>query len=248
VRILLSNDDGYFAPGIEILASRLSPFGKVVVVAPERDHSNAANALTTNRPLIVERAANGFYFINGTPTDCVHVALTGLLEDRPDLVVTGINLGPNLGDDAVHAGTVAAALEAALFGVPAIAISLMGTAHTHLATAAEVAARLVRRFADRQMRDLRLVNVNVPDLSLKELRGLRVTRLGQRHRARRSLRTKTPNAERAFWIGPPRGRYDNGPGTDFHAIAARCVSVTPLRLDLSDERAARSASARRMAL
>jgi len=232
MRILVSNDDGYFSPGIALLAERLAALGEVTVVAPERDRSGASNSLTLDRPLIVRRAANGFRFVNGTPTDCVHLALTGLVEQAPDLVVSGINLGANMGDDTIYSGTVAAAMEGFLFGVPSIAVSLASKAGRHMQTAAEFAVRLAERCGRAPFAHPVLLNVNVPDVALAEVGGIEVTRLGRRHKAEPVVKMQTPRGEAAYWIGAAGDAQDAGPGTDFHAVAARRVSVTPLQIDL----------------
>jgi 5'-nucleotidase len=233
MRILVSNDDGYFSPGIALLAERLSTLGEVTVVAPERDRSGASNSLTLDRPLTVRRAANGFRYVNGTPTDCVHIALTGLVDPLPDLVVSGINFGANMGDDTIYSGTVAAAMEGFLFGIPSIAVSLASKAGKHFDTAATVAARMVERCTRFPIRAPLLLNVNVPDLPLAALGGLEATRLGRRHKAEPVVQMQTPRGETAYWIGAAGGEQDAGPGTDFHAVAAGRVSVTPLQVDLS---------------
>jgi 5'-nucleotidase len=233
MRILVSNDDGYFSPGIALLAERLAPLGEVTVVAPERDRSGASNSLTLDRPLTVRRAANGFRYVNGTPTDCVHVALTGLIDPLPDLVVSGINFGANMGDDTIYSGTVAAATEGYLFGIPSIAVSLVGKAGKHFETAAAVAVQLVERHLRKALVAPVLLNVNVPDLPLGEIGGIEATRLGRRHKAEPLVSMQTPRGETAYWIGPAGGEQDAGPGTDFHAVTAGRVSVTPLQIDLT---------------
>ncbi|MCX7960238.1 MAG: 5'/3'-nucleotidase SurE [Burkholderiales bacterium] len=233
MRILLSNDDGYFSPGITLLAERLAAVGDVTVVAPERDRSGASNSLTLDRPLTVRRAANGFWFVNGTPTDCVHLAVTGMLQALPDLVVSGINLGANMGDDTIYSGTVAAATEGFLLGLPSLAVSLASKEGKHLETAAQVAVRLVERLKRRPIGQPVLLNVNVPDVPEAELRGEEVTRLGRRHKAESVVRLATPRGETAFWIGPAGDAQDAGPGTDFYAVAQNRVSVTPLQVDLT---------------
>ena len=233
MRILVSNDDGYFSPGIALLAERLAPLGEITVVAPERDRSGASNSLTLDRPLLVRRAANGFRYVNGTPTDCVHLALTGLVEPPPDLVVSGINFGANMGDDTIYSGTVAAATEGYLFGIPSIAVSLASKAGKNFETAAAVAVQLVERFGRAPIREAVLLNVNVPDIPLAELGGIEVTRLGRRHRAEPVVQMRTPRGESAYWIGAAGGEQDAGPGTDFHTVAAGRVSVTPLQIDLT---------------
>ena len=233
MRILVSNDDGYFSPGIALLAERLAPLAEITVVAPERDRSGASNSLTLDRPLTVRRAANGFRYVNGTPTDCVHLALTGLVDPVPDLVVSGINFGANMGDDTIYSGTVAAAMEGYLFGIPSIAVSLVGKVGAHFETAAAVAVDLVKRAMRVPFAAPVLLNVNVPDLPPGEIGGVEATRLGRRHKAEPVVKMQTPRGETAYWIGAAGGEQDAGPGTDFHAVAAGRVSVTPLQIDLS---------------
>jgi 5'-nucleotidase len=233
VRILVSNDDGYFAPGITLLAEALKRLGEVTVVAPERDRSGASNSLTLDRPLAVRKAPNGYFSVNGTPTDCVHIAVTGLLDFTPDIIVSGINLGANMGDDTIYSGTVAAATEGYQLGIPSIAISLVGKEGKHFEGAVGVALDLVERFRRAPIGEPVLLNVNVPDVPAGELRGLEVTRLGKRHKAEPVVKLTTPRGETAYWIGPAGGAADAGPGTDFHAIEQRRVSVTPLRMDLT---------------
>ena len=236
MRILVSNDDGYFSPGIEALVRRLEAFADVTVVAPERDRSAASNSLTLDRPLSVRRAANGFHYVNGTPTDCVHVAITGLLEQRPDLVVSGINDGANMGDDTLYSGTVAAATEGFLLGVPAIAFSLADRGYRHLDAAAAAAGDLVRRLAGRLFDQPMLLNVNLPSLPASEMGGIEVTRLGRRHVAEPVIRGLNPRGETIYWIGPAGAAREAGPGTDFHAVSEGRISVTPLDVDLTGGR------------
>ena len=236
MRILVSNDDGYFSPGIQALARRLEHFAEVTVFAPERDRSGASNSLTLDRPLSVRRAASGFFYVNGTPTDCVHVAVTGVLDQRPDLVVSGINDGANMGDDTIYSGTVAAAMEGYLLGIPAIAFSLVQKGYQHLDTAASVAGDLVRQLAPRLMESPMLLNVNIPGVALEDVAGLEVTRLGRRHSAEPVIRAENPRGETVYWIGPAGTAKEAGPGTDFHAVANRRVSVTPLDCDLTGGR------------
>jgi 5'-nucleotidase len=233
MRILISNDDGYFSPGISLLAERLAGQGSVTVVAPERDRSGASNSLTLDRPLSVQRAPNGFYFVNGTPTDCVHLAVTGLLEFLPDVVVSGVNLGANMGDDTIYSGTVAAATEGFLLGIPSLAVSLASKEGRHLDTAVGVAEQLVARFGRAPLGQPVLLNVNVPDVPAAELGPLEVTRLGRRHKAEPVVKMRTPRGEQAYWIGAAGAAADAGPGTDFHAVASGRVSVTPLQIDLT---------------
>jgi len=233
MRILVANDDGYFSPGIALLAERLGALGEVTVVAPERDRSGASNSLTLDRPLSMRRAPNGFYFVNGTPTDCVHLAVTGVLDFLPDMVVSGINLGANMGDDTIYSGTVAAATEGFLLGIPSLAVSLASKEGRHLDTAAQVAYDLVERFRRAPFGKPVLLNVNVPDVAPGSLGPLEVTRLGRRHKAEPVVKLRTPRGEQAYWIGPAGGAADAGPGTDFHAVANGAVSVTPLQVDLT---------------
>ena len=233
MRILLSNDDGYFSPGLECLARRLSEIATITVVAPERDRSGASNSLTLDRPLSLKRSANGFYYVNGTPTDCVHLAVTGMLDERPDMVVSGINHGANMGDDTIYSGTVAAATEGFLLGLPSLAISLCSHVGTHFETAAQVALELVQLIKNQPPKETMLLNVNVPDLPYADLRGRVVTRLGKRHKAESTVRTQTPRGETVYWVGAAGAAQDAGDGTDFHAIAHQQVSITPLQIDLT---------------
>ncbi|MCK0512294.1 5'/3'-nucleotidase SurE [Aromatoleum buckelii] len=233
MRILVSNDDGYFAPGIAALAEALQEVGDVTVVAPERDRSGASNSLTLDRPLSLRRAANGFHFVNGTPTDCVHLAVTGMLDHLPDMVVSGVNHGANMGDDTIYSGTVAAATEGFLLGVPAIAVSLVSKAATDFSAAARVARDLAERFTRVPFQHPVLLNVNVPDRPYEELRGIRVTRLGKRHKAEPVIRSTTPRNETVYWVGAAGQAADAGEGTDFQAVAEGFVSVTPLQIDLT---------------
>ena len=233
MRILLSNDDGYFAPGIAILAETLSRLASITVVAPERDRSGASNSLTLDRPLSVRKSANGFRFVNGTPTDCVHLAVTGLLEEMPDMIISGINLGANMGDDTIYSGTVAAATEGYLLGIPSLAISLASKAGKHYDTAARVTLELVERFQKQPPGEPILLNVNVPDIAYGALKGFEVTRLGKRHKAEPTIKTQTPRNETVYRVGAAGKEQDAGPGTDFHAVASGCVSLTPLQMDLT---------------
>jgi 5'-nucleotidase len=235
MRILLSNDDGYFSPGISILAEALARIGTVTVVAPERDRSGASNSLTLDRPLSVRKSASGFLYVNGTPTDCVHLAVTGLLDELPDMVVSGINLGANMGDDTIYSGTVAAATEGYLLGLPSVAVSLTSKAAANLAGAARVVCELVERFVSEGPGAPVLLNVNVPDIPYEELQGMEVTRLGKRHKAEGVVKAVNPRNETIYWVGAAGAAQDAGPGTDFHAVAARRVSITPLQMDLTHQ-------------
>ena len=233
MRILISNDDGYFAPGLAILVAHLANIADVVVVAPERDRSGASNSLTLDRPLKLRKAANGFYYVNGTPTDCVHLAVTGMLDYQPDMVVSGINSGANMGDDTIYSGTVAAATEGFLLGIPSVAISLVGRDFQHYETAAIVAVDLVKRFFKQRHQSPWLVNVNVPDVPYEQLKGTVVTRLGKRHKAEAVIKAQSPSGETVYWVGAAGSAQDAGAGTDFGALAQHQVSVTPLQIDLT---------------
>jgi 5'-nucleotidase len=233
MRILVSNDDGYFAPGIAALVEALSPIAELTVVAPERDRSGASNSLTLDRPLSLRRVSNGFYYVNGTPSDCVHLAVTGMFDELPDMVVSGINHGANMGDDTIYSGTVAAATEGYLLGIPALAISLVSKETNDFSTAARVARDLVQRFAQAPFREPVLLNVNVPDVPYDRLGAPLVTRLGRRHKAEPVVRGSTPRNELVYWIGASGSAADAGEGTDFHAVANARVSITPLQIDLT---------------
>lgn len=233
MRILISNDDGYFSPGIDVLAKALADIADITVVAPEQDRSGASNSLTLDRPLSLRRAANGFYYVNGTPTDCVHLAVTGMLDHLPDMVVSGINNGANMGDDTIYSGTVAAATEGYLLGVPSIAVSLVSRSPTHYATAARVVRELVQRFQRQAFAEPLLLNVNVPDVPYEQLQGLQTTRLGKRHKAEPVVKALTPRGETVYWVGAAGAEQDAGAGTDFHAVKQNFVSVTPLQIDLT---------------
>ncbi|TAJ93539.1 MAG: 5'/3'-nucleotidase SurE [Gammaproteobacteria bacterium] len=233
MHFLLSNDDGYQAQGIAILAEYLAKLGKVTVVAPDRNRSGASNSLTLDIPLHVKTAVNGFIFVNGTPTDCVHLAITGLLDSEPDMVVSGINAGPNLGDDVLYSGTVAAAMEGRYLGRTGIAISLAGDPPTHYDSAAIVASCLIRNIISAPFTSESLLNVNVPDLPFVKIRGMEVTRLGQRHKSKPAIKMSDPRNNPIYWVGPSGEGADAGPGTDFFALANDRVSITPLQYDMT---------------
>ncbi len=237
MRILVSNDDGYFSPGIKALAEAMKSLGDVIVVAPEQNHSGASNSLTLSRPLSVRETADGVRYVNGTPTDCVHIALTGLLELKPDIVVSGINDGQNMGDDTIYSGTVAAAMEGYLFGVPSFAFSMVQRGWEHLDTAARVAHDIVERHLHHSLVDAVkvpfLLNVNIPNRPYDELQGMACTRLGKRHQSEPVFKQESPRGETIYWIGHAGSARDAGPGTDFHAVVNGQVSVTPLQIDLT---------------
>ncbi len=236
MNILISNDDGYQAPGIVALYEALKDLGRVEVVAPEQNNSAKSNALTLHSPLYVHEAANGFRYINGTPADCVHVALTGLLGYKPDLVVSGINNGANMGDDTIYSGTVGAAMEGYLMGIPAIAFSQVEKGWKHLDAAAAVARDLVLSLIAQQQLTTSpwLLNVNVPCLPHESLKPLKVCRLGRRHSAERVITQESPRGETMYWIGSAGPAKDDADGTDFHATFTGHVSLTPLQVDLTD--------------
>ncbi|MBL1319490.1 MAG: 5'/3'-nucleotidase SurE [Methylophaga sp.] len=237
MRILISNDDGYMAEGLKSLAEALSSLGKITVVAPDRNRSGASNSLTLDNPLRVNQLDNGIYRVEGTPTDCVHLAITGLLEDEPDMVVSGINAGANLGDDVLYSGTVAAAMEGRFLGLPAIAISLVGTEGNHYETAAWVAQKLVAQLQQSSLPADTILNVNVPDVPREDIIGFESTRLGYRHKAEPVIKEYDPRGRVMYWVGPAGEEQDAGPGTDFDAIRRNAVSVTPLQIDLTSYKA-----------
>jgi len=233
MRILLSNDDGYLAPGLATLASAVAKVATIDVVAPDRDRSGASNSLTLTRPLRMRKGDNGFYYVDGTPTDCVHLAITGLLAHEPDIVISGINRGANLGDDVIYSGTVAAAMEGRFLGLPAMAVSLVGHDAKHFDTAARVVLELLDELASHPLPADTILNINVPDTPFEELAGMEATRLGHRHKSEPVIKMIDPHDEPIYWVGPPGGEADAGPGTDFHAIRQNKVSITPLHIDLT---------------
>ncbi len=244
MHFLVSNDDGYLAPGLLALVKALRPLGKITVIAPEQNHSGASNSLTLSRPLSIHRVAggerDGFLFVNGTPTDCVHIALTGFLEDRPDYVISGINQGENMGEDVLYSGTVAAAIEGVMFGIPGIAFSQVDRGWAKIDDAARIAHDVVKYaveggIAGGQGQHAALINVNLPNHTYESLKGWRVTRLGNRHPSQPVIMQKSPRGEAIYWIGPAGEAKDASAGTDFDAINQGYVSLTPLQLNLSDE-------------
>jgi 5'-nucleotidase len=233
MRILLSNDDGYEAPGIRALADALQPLADINVVAPDRDRSGASNSLTLDAPIRARYLDNGVIRVDGTPTDCVHLAITGLLAEEPDMVISGINSGANMGDDVLYSGTVAAAMEGRFLGLPAIAVSLAGHELQHYASAVDVVLRLVKHLQRHPLPQDTILNVNVPDLPLAQIAGIKSTRLGHRHKAEPVICAKDPRGRDIYWVGPAGAEQDAGPGTDFHAVRHGYVSVTPLQVDLT---------------
>lgn len=233
MRILVSNDDGVYAAGLLTLAKELSSIAEIDVVAPDRNRSGASNSLTLHNPVRLKKIDNGFISVEGTPTDCVHLALTGVLHNPPDMVVAGINAGANLGDDVLYSGTVAAATEGRFLGLPAIAISLVGTEFKHYKTAAVVAKNIIQNIGSLSLPGQIILNVNVPDIPLEELNGIEITRLGTRHCAEPTIKQKDPRGQTIYWVGPPGLEEDAGPGSDFYAVKTNKVSVTPLKVDLT---------------
>lgn len=234
MRILISNDDGYQAQGIRLLADSLKELAEVTVVAPDRNCSGASNSLTLERPLRVEQAEPNVYFVNGTPTDCVHLAITGLLGDEPDMVISGVNHGANLGDDVLYSGTVAAAMEGRFLGLATMAISLAGERGRYFETAVTITQRLVRHMLKNPLPKETILNINVPDCPIEELTGIQTTRLGCRHKAEPVLPARDPKNRLVYWVGPAGPGQDVGEGTDFYAVRNGRVSVSPIKVDFTD--------------
>ena len=237
MNILISNDDGYSATGIRALASAMATLGTLTVVAPDRNRSGASNSLSLEYPVRVRRVEPGWYAVNGTPTDCVHLAISGFLDTPQDLVLSGINHGANLGDDVLYSGTVAAAIEARHLGLPTLAFSLNLGQGRHFDAAARVARELVDSLLARPLPSALILNVNIPDLPYEQIRGVRATRLGARHRAERVTEAKDPHGNTVYWVGAAGAGADAGPGTDFHAVESGYVSVTPLSIDMTQHAA-----------
>jgi 5'-nucleotidase len=234
MHLLISNDDGITARGIQVLSARMSSLGKVTIVAPDQNRSGASNSLTLESPVRIRETRNRTYSVSGTPTDCVHIALTGLLGKDPDMVVSGINAGANLGDDVIYSGTVAAAMEGRFLGFPAIAVSLVFKERPeHYSTAAEAVALLVEQLRKDPLPADTILNINVPDLPMQEIKGFEVTRLGHRHRAEPVVKTTDPRGRPMYWIGPAGPEQDAGPGTDFDAVRRGYISITPIHVDLT---------------
>jgi len=233
VHILLSNDDGYLAPGLKILAECLSKKAQLTVVAPDRNRSAASNSLTLERPIRSQLAENGFYKVDGTPTDCVHLAVTGLLKEEPDMVISGPNDGPNMGDDVLYSGTVAAATEGRYLGLPAIALSMCSYEPQHYETACRTIEILLDHLSKAELPRDTILNVNIPDIPWHEVKGFKATRLGARHKSEGVIKQKDPRGEAIYWVGPPGDEQDAGEGTDFFATRNGFISVTPLQIDLT---------------
>ncbi len=237
MHLLLSNDDGINSEGLKVLAKALSPLGKITVVAPSRDHSASSNSLTLDAPIRAYSATENWYSIEGTPTDCVHLAITGLIEDEPDIVIAGINMGANLGDDVIYSGTVAAAMEGRFLGLPAVAISATSRRPCNLSVCAKVSHEIISKLATKQLPQDLIINVNIPDVPKHEMRGMKTTRLGSRHKAEPVIKSFDPRGKPIYWVGAAGPEQDAGPGTDFHAVKNGYVSVTPLHLDLTHYKA-----------
>ena len=235
MHILVSNDDGYLAEGLICLVEHLQKIARVTVVAPQTDRSGASNSLTLDRPLLPETMDNGFIAINGTPTDCVHIAITALLkDDQPDIIVSGINRGPNMGDDILYSGTVAAATEGRFLGLPAIAVSLGSFEGHHFSTAARIIVNIIRKLQVEPLASDTILNINVPDIEYDELDSIQVTRLGKRHKAEPAVEAVDPRNRKVYWLGPVGNEADAGQGTDFYALNHNQVSVTPIKIDLTN--------------
>ncbi len=242
MKILLSNDDGVYADGLNTLAEVLSDLAEIVIVAPDRNRSGASNSLTLENPLRVSRISDNRYSVQGTPTDCVHFALNELMkDDMPDLVLSGINHGANLGDDVLYSGTVAAAMEGHFLGVQSVAFSLVGD--QHFDTAAKVVRKVVEQHLKTPIPTNRLLNVNIPDVPFDALKGEQITRLGARHHAENMLKQKDPRGHDIYWLGPPGREQDAGEGTDFYAIEHKMVSITPMQVDLTAHESLQSLNA-----
>lgn len=233
MNILISNDDGYLAPGIRVLAEALRPLAEIAVVAPDRNRSGASNSLTLESPIRAREQENGYISVDGTPTDCVHLAITGLLQQEPDMVIAGINAGANMGDDVLYSGTVAAAMEGRFLGLPALAVSLAGPDLKHYETAASVVIRLIEHLQQHPLPADIILNINVPDVPYEQLQGMVTTRLGHRHKAEPVIEMTDPRGLPVYWVGPPGAEQDAGPETDFYAIRNNQVSITPIQVDLT---------------
>lgn len=234
MHILISNDDGYKSKGIQVLINELKKIAQITVVAPSRNRSGASSSLSLDRSIKVTKKEDSFYFLSGTTTDCVHIALTGLMQTLPDMVISGINHGPNLGDDTIYSGTVAAAIEGYLLDIPSFAISMGSVNPKHFETAAKVTSDLIKLYNKKKVSSASLLNINVPDIPYDELKGLEVTRLGKRHAAEKAMEKKHTQKESLYWIGEVGQPYDGGPGTDFYALKNNFVSISPIHPDLTD--------------
>ena len=234
MHILISNDDGYKSKGIQVLINELKKIAQITVVAPSKNRSGASSSLSLDRSIKVTKKEDSFYFLSGTPTDCVHIALTGLMQTLPDMVISGINHGPNLGDDTIYSGTVAAAIEGYLLDIPSFAISMGSVNPKHFETAAKVTSDLIKLYNKKKVSSASLLNINVPDIPYDELKGLEVTRLGKRHAAEKAMEKKHTQKESLYWIGEVGQPNDGGPGTDFYALKNNFVSISPIHPDLTD--------------
>ncbi|NQW34415.1 MAG: 5'/3'-nucleotidase SurE [Methylophilales bacterium] len=234
MKILVSNDDGYFSPGLNTLVSHLKKIADVVVVAPDRNRSGASSSLTLDKPICVKEIGPNVYSVDGTPADCVHIALTGLIPFKPDMVISGINDGPNMGDDTIYSGTVAAAMEGYLLGITSYAVSMGKSDPKNFETAARVVLDLIDKQTKEGPRDALLLNINVPDIPYSEIKGFSVTRLGKRHEAESAIKKTDVNGNNLYWVGAVGEPNDGGPGTDFYAIQENYVSISPIQSDLTN--------------
>ena len=237
MHLLLSNDDGIHSLGLKLLADALSQMGKTTVVAPNRNRSAASNSLTLDRPIRAQKMSDNWYSVDGTPTDCVHLGITGLIDEEPNIVVSGINAGANLGDDVIYSGTVAAAMEGRFLGLPAVAISITSFHPSYLEDAARVSYELISKLTSTQLPNDVIININIPDLPKEELKGIQTTRLGNRHKAEPVIQSEDPRGKPIYWVGAAGPEQDSGPGTDFHAIKNGYISVSPMHLDLTHYKA-----------
>ncbi len=233
MHILLSNDDGIHATSLKVLADALAQLGDITVVAPNRDRSASSNSLTLERPIRAQKVRQNWFSVDGTPTDCVHLAITGLIKNEPNIVVSGINSGANLGDDVIYSGTVAAAIEGRFLGLPAVAISVTSFQPRYLEDAAQVSYKMINELASTQLPSDVIININIPDLPKNELKGIQTTRLGNRHKAEPVIKSEDPRGKPIYWVGAAGPEQDAGPGTDFHAIKNGYISVSPMHLDLT---------------
>jgi len=242
MHLLLSNDDGIQAIGLRLLADALSQMGKITVVAPNRNRSASSNSLTLDRPIRAQKMSDNWYSVDGTPTDCVHLAITGLIDEEPNIVVSGMNAGANLGDDVIYSGTVAAAMEGRFLGLPAVAISITSFQPSYLEDAAQVSYEMISKLTSTQLPNDVIININIPDLPKGEIKGIQTTRLGNRHKAEPVIQSEDPRGKPIYWVGAAGPEQDSGPGTDFHAIKNGYISVSPMHLDLTHYKAMQEVS------
>ena len=234
MKILVSNDDGYLAPGLNILVDSLKKIADVIVVAPDKNKSGSSSSLSLNKGVVVKKINPTLYSVGGTPSDCVHIALTGLISFKPDMVISGINDGANMGDDTIYSGTVGAAMEGFLLGIPSIAVSMGSSEPKYFETAVKVIIELIKKYNKQPHKNVTLLNINVPDIPYSEIKGLEITRLGKRYEAQPAIRSSEKDGQDIFWVGPVGEPNDGGPGTDFFAIMNNYVSISPIQSDLTN--------------